>query len=311
MGDTFLEFSLDDILGRFHAHLLTEKRVSQNTFFAYKQDLDQLNVFLVKQKLVLSRVTKKDLVQFLKELKTKGLSAKSLSRKISSLKFFFRFLSENYHYPNVAQTLVFPKIEKTLPQYLTESEVEKLLASANRDASDKGVRNKVMLYLLYATGMRVSELVGLTVDAIRFDTGFVAVHGKGGKERMIPLPKNIVELLRFYLDTIYSRLMPQEHVVIPKKKYLFFACYNGMVKPLSRQSFWLLLKKVLVGADINKSISPHGLRHSLATHLLQHGADLRSLQMLLGHQNLATVQVYTHLGKTAVRSVYDKKHPRA
>jgi len=266
---------------------------------------------LARQKIKITGVTKKDLTLFLRELKGKGLTAKSLARKISSMKFFFRFLSDNFHLPNIAQALVFPKIEKTLPRYLTEPEVERLLASANQDTTDKGIRNKVMIYLLYATGMRVSELVGLTIDQIQFDTGFIRVMGKGSKERMIPLPKNILELLRFYLDSIYPRLLSTDAHLDSKKKFLFFACYNGTTKALSRQSFWLLLKKILAGAAIDKSVSPHSLRHSLATHLLQNGADLRSLQMLLGHQNLATVQVYTHLGDRQVRTVYDKKHPRA
>jgi integrase/recombinase XerD len=301
-----------EVIGNFHTYLLTEKRVSQNTFLAYKRDLEQFDQFLIKEKLKISDVTKKHLNAFLKMVKDQGLSAKTLSRKISSLKLFFNYLSSQHVSSNPAKTLIFPKLEKTLPTYLTEQEIEKLLSAANRDTSDKGVRNKVMLYLLYATGMRVSELVSLTIDQIHFDTGFARVVGKGSKERMIPLPKNILELLRFYVDTVYPKLLPKNiDLTINTKKYLFAACYNNQLKPLSRQSFWGLLKKILSRAAIFKNVSPHSLRHSLATHLLQKGADLRSLQMLLGHQNLATVQVYTHLGNSEIRKVYDKKHPRA
>lgn len=301
-----------DIAGQFHSYLLTEKRVALNTFLAYKRDIEQLDSFLVSEKVNISHITKKHLTSFIKKLKDQGISAKSLSRKISSIKLFFQFLSNTLHYPNIAKTLVFPKVEKTLPNYLTEQEIQKLLTAANRDTTDKGIRNKVMLYFLYATGMRVSELVNLTVDQIQFDIGFVRIIGKGSAERMIPIPKNILELLRFYLDTVYPRLIPMHDVVVGKnKKYLFAACYNNQVKPMSRQSFWITLKKILIKAAIFKNISPHSLRHSLATHLLQKGADLRSLQMLLGHQNLSTVQIYTHLGSKHLRKVYDKKHPRA
>lgn len=298
--------------GQFHAYLLTEKRVALNTFLAYKRDIEQFDKFLVSEKIKIAGISKRHLSAFLKSLKDQGVSAKSLSRKISSLKLFFRFLSDVMHFPNIAKSLVFPKLEKTLPNFLTEKEIEKLLLAANLDTSPKGVRNKVMLYLMYATGMRVSELVNLTADQIQFDIGFARITGKGASERMIPLPKNILELLRFYLDTIYPQLIPSEGVSFDKnKKYLFAAVYNNTVKPMSRQSFWITLKKILIKAAIVKNISPHSLRHSLATHLLQKGADLRSLQMLLGHQNLATVQVYTHLGNSHIRKVYDKKHPRA
>lgn len=302
-----------DLIGQFHAYLITEKRVSHNTFLAYKRDIEQLQNFLVSEKITtLTFITKKHLTSFLKKLKEQGISAKSLSRKISSLKILFNFLTNVHKMPNIGKALIFPKIEKNLPTFMTESEIEKLLSAANRDTTDKGIRNKVMLYVLYATGMRVSELVNLTTDQILFDTGFIKILGKGSKERMVPLPKNILELLRFYLDHIYPKLLPKEIYTGQKKKqFLFAASYNNQIKPISRQSFWVALKKILTNAAILKNISPHSLRHSLATHLLQKGADLRSLQMLLGHQNLATVQIYTHLGSSQVRKVYDKKHPRA
>ena len=298
-------------LEQFYAYLLTEKRVSQNTFLAYKRDLEQCFQFLLLQKINFSTLSKKELLLFLKAMKSEGLTAKSLSRKISSLKLFFRFLAEKFHFPNIATGLIFPKIELTLPQYLTELEVEKLLESANHDTTDKGIRNKVMIYLLYATGMRVSELVNLSIYMIQFDTGFIQIIGKGSKERMIPLPKNILELLSFYIETVYPRLFHKKNLDNDKKGYLFAANYNGGIKPLSRQSFWLFLKRILKTAAIEKNVSPHSLRHSLATHLLEKGADLRSLQLLLGHQNLATVTVYTHLSNSHLRKMYDKKHPRA
>lgn len=304
-------YGLSDVAGQFLAYLLSEKRVAHNTFLAYKKDVEQFDNYLAQYKVKLHSLTKKNISAFIKSLRDQGISAKSLSRKISTLKHLFNFLSQSYGLPNIAKNLVFPKVEKTLPSYLTEQEIAHLLEVANQDNSDKGIRNKVMLYLLYATGMRVSELVNLTIDQVRFDTGFVSVVGKGSKERMIPLPKNLLELLHFYLDHVYPKLHPNLDPGQKKKQFLFAAHYNNMIKPLSRQSFWLHLKKLLQQSGIIKNVSPHSLRHSLATHLLQKGADLRSLQMLLGHQNLSTVQVYTHLGNTQLRKVYDKKHPRA
>ncbi len=303
---------LQDVVGQFHTFLLTERRVAQNTFLAYRRDLEQFESFLVGAKIGLNTIQKKDLSLFLRFLKDQGINAKSVARKISSLKIFFRYLNDVHHLPNIAKHLVFPKTDKNLPSYLTQQEIQALLLAANKDTSDKGIRNKVMLYLLYATGMRVSELVSLTLGQLQFDTGFVKILGKGSKERMVPLPRNVMELLRYYLDHIYPKLLPSQLLKAPAaKQYLFAAVYNQEIKPLSRQSLWLQVKKVLLLAGILKNISPHSLRHSLATHLLQQGADLRSLQMLLGHENLSTVQIYTHLGDTQIRQIYDKKHPRA
>lgn len=302
---------IDEASGQFYAYLLTEKRVANNTFLAYKRDLEQFVLFCREEKLALDELSKKHLNQFLKRLKDQELKAKSVSRKISTLKLFFTYLSTAYQLTNVAKALIFPRLEKTLPTYLTEQEIARLLTAANRDTRPKGVRNKVMLYLLYASGMRVSELVHLTTDQVQFDTGFISIVGKGGKERMVPLPKNILELLRHYLEHVYPTLYPQVQEQKGGSRYLFPACYDRVCKPLSRQSLWMCLKKILRQAAILKNISPHSLRHSLATHLLQKGADLRSLQMLLGHQNLATVQIYTHIGSGQLRKIYDEKHPRA
>jgi integrase/recombinase XerD len=158
--------------------------------------------------------------------------------------------------------------------------------------------------------MRVSELVSLTIDQIHFDTGFVSIQGKGGKERMVPIPQNVLELLRFYLETVYDKLLAK-NVLSEEKKYLFAVIYQKKIKPISRQLFWSALKKIISKSGIKKNISPHTLRHSLATHLLKKGANIRLLQVLLGHEQLTTVQIYTHLEDSHLREEYDKKHPRA
>ena len=197
-------------------------------------------------------------------------------------------------------------------QPLTEEEIKQLFDTANKDNSYRGIRNKVMLSLLYASGMRVSELVNATLDQIHFDTGFVTIFGKGGKERMVPLPQNVLDLLRFYIDTVYIKFLPKKsNDQTSTKKYLFPVYYKKEIKPISRQQFWSLLKQIILKSGIKKNISPHTLRHSLATHLLKKGANIRLLQVLLGHEQLTTVQVYTHLEDTQLRKEYDKKHPRA
>jgi len=301
-----------DYLTLFHTFLLAEKRVSNNTFQAYKSDIDQFYKFLNEERLQLHDCTKRDLKIFVKTMKSQGLKPQSMARKISALKLFLAFLEEHHNLDALSSSLIIPKIDKTLPKYLTEEEISRLLAVANRDNSNKGVRNKVMLYLLYATGMRVTELVSLTTEQINFNTGFVNLIGKGNKERSVPLPKNILELLAFYLDHVYKKLVPPDlGQIIKKQNYLFGVIYSNSLKPLSRQSFWAILKKILSQSGIFKDISPHSLRHSLATHLLKNGADTRSLQLLLGHQNISTVQIYTHLQNEELRKIYDKKHPRA
>lgn len=298
-----------DYQAQFEAYLLTEKRVSDNTFAAYSRDIRQLCNYLKGRRVRIVKCAKEHLRAFLKSLKEQGVSAKSLSRKISAIMLFYSFLKDRYKFPNVAGVLTFPSVEKRLPNYLSEDEVQQLLGAANLDASYRGVRNKVMLYLLYASGVRVSELVAMTIDQLHFDSGFVHVVGKGKKERVIPLPKNLLDLLRYYLDHVHAKLLPPQFA--GKANYLFFAVHRNAIKPMSRQFFWQILKKVLKQAGIVRNVSPHSLRHSLATHLLKNGADIRSLQMLLGHENLATVQIYTHLSNPQLREVYDKKHPRA
>lgn len=290
--------------------LLTEKRVSQNTFAAYRRDIEQLLNFLKSEKLTLKKCGKPQLKKFLRILKGAGLTAKTLSRKISSLKLFFSFLHDRFGFVNKAATLSFPKIEKKLPVYLTEEEIKHLFDIANKDNSFRGIRNKVMLSLLYASGMRVSELVSTKLEQIHFDTGFIAIMGKGNKERMVPIPQNVLDLIRFYLDTVYDKLLPKS-AVETRRVYLFPISYQKQLKPISRQQFWSLLKQLIKKSGIKKNISPHTLRHSLATHLLKKGASIRLLQALLGHEQVTTVQIYTHLEDSQLRKVYDKKHPRA
>jgi len=299
-----------DYFTRFESYLLTEKRVAKNTFDAYRRDLEQFSNFLITKKLTLKKVETKDLKDFLSHLHKEAIGARSAARKISTLKAFYLYLSEHYDTKNISLELITPRMDKKLPKHLQEKEIEVLLATAKEDSSDNGVRNCTMLYLLYVTGMRISELVNLTVSSIDFSSGFVTVPGKGGKERMVPLPHHMSELLKSYLKTIYPSLLTKKNTIL-KTDYLFPTFYAGKFKPMSRQMFWIYLKAVALQAGIDKDLSPHQLRHSLATHLLKKGANLRSLQMLLGHEQLTTVQIYTHVETEHLRKIYDKKHPRS
>jgi len=302
---------MSSILVKFEAYLLTEKRVSQNTFSAYKRDVYQFADYIkTEHKLTLKKVTREHLKKFLHFLNDQGLSARTLSRKISALKILYAYLNRYHGWKNCAAELIFPKLEKKLPRYLQEEEIEKLFEIADRDKSPVGVRNKVMLYLLYVSGMRISELISVTVGQIQFDSNFIMVRGKGGKDRMIPIPEPVMKLLKEYIETVLQKLMDRGG---KKRKgdYLFPVTYAGKIKPISRQAFWSILKGLWKKTGSSKSVSPHQLRHSLATHMLKNGVDLRSLQLILGHENLSTVQIYTHLETGYLRSVYDKKHPRS
>ncbi len=298
-----------DTFSQFCVYLLTEKRVSQNTFEAYKRDIHQFIVFCEYKKLSLTTLVLKDLKDFLKYLYDLNISASSMVRKISSLRVFFAYLSERRDIKNIAAQLLFPKVEKKLPRYLTEQEVKSLFNSVAQDNSLHAKRNRAMVYLLYATGMRISELIKLTLSDLHFDSEFVGVQGKGGKQRHIPIPTSIVLIIKDYLES-------EERLIEDKKSkkrtsYLFTIQYGKKVNHMSRQSFWVILKELWEKTGSKNSISPHKLRHSFATHMLKNGADLRSLQLLLGHENLSTVQIYTHVEKSYLRKVYDKKHSRS
>jgi len=294
----------------FESYLLTEKRVTQNTFTAYQTDINQFCAYLEESKLSFATAKEVDLKVYVRSMHKKKLSARTLSRKISSLKLLYGFLFERHQLENAAKGLVFPKVEKTLPTYLSEHEVVTLLDAARKDESPKGVRNLVMIHLLYAAGMRISELTNLTLDQFHFDTGFLTVSGKGNKQRDVPLPQKVLQTVSYYLDVIYPRLVPAEYLS-KSKPYLFCTVRNGKLAPLTRQSFWVILRRLLVASKIKKKVSPHTLRHSLATHLMGAGADIRSLQLLLGHEQINTVEIYTHLESKQLRKIYDNKHPRA
>jgi integrase/recombinase XerD len=299
--------NIKQIQTKFEAYLLTEKRVAKNTFLSYQKDLNQFIEFLGKNNIVLEGLRGEELKRFIHYLHGLKLSSRSVARKISTLKTFFSYLTTYFNIKNYAKELYFPKIEKRLPSYLTQDEVGVVLEHCEQDSSPLGVRNSVMLYLLYSSGMRVSELINLKISDIHFDTRFLSIEGKGGKQRMVPVPEVIMDMVREYVQKhAYSNF---SSTVTPI--YLFPVLYGKKIKPISRQSCWIILKKLCEQAGIKRAVSPHQLRHSFATHLLEKGVDLRSLQVLLGHEGITTVEVYTHVETSQLRKIYDKKHPRS
>jgi integrase/recombinase XerD len=298
------------LLYKFETYLLTEKRVSINTLAAYKRDLKQFVTFFNTKKIAIAAIESSDLKKFLAYMHKMKLSARSIARKISALKTFYAYVHQHFEWKNIAQELRIPKMPQTLPQYLSEDEIKALFTAADSDTSPYGLRNKVMLYLLYTSGMRISELVKLRIANIHFDTGFICVVGKGGKERMVPIPHMVLALLQKYIDTTLATKQ-EKRKARNTVSYIFPTQYGGKIKPMSRQSFWIILNSIWKKTGIKKIISPHQLRHSLATHMLQQGLDLRSLQIVLGHENLTTVQIYTHVETSYLRKIYDNKHPRS
>ena len=295
-------------LAKFEAYLLTERRVSQNTFTAYKKDIEQFVEFLTTKKTALEKATTDHIKKFIHFMHAQGMSARSIARKISSIKVLFNYAEEKYEWPNITEDMVFPKIEKRLPRYLSEEEVQVLFAIANKDQSVICLRNKVIILLLYTSGMRNTEMIHLKTSDIHFDTKLISVQGKGGKMRMIPIHHEVVPVLKEYLKTTHATFMRTKKC---STDFLFPVLYGGKAKPITRQAFWGTLREWCSLAGFTESISPHKLRHSLATHMLKNGMDLRSLQLLLGHESIATVQIYTHVEKDFLRKVYDKKHPRS
>ena len=292
----------EEILRLFLDYLLIEKGLSVNTQKSYGRDLNKLFFFLKKEKILWHEAGEKDLVQFIHQQSKAGLSARSLARLISAVKAFYRFaVLEGIREETPTDNLSTPKIWMNLPKYLMVEEVERLLQQPdNRTVT--GLRDRAMLELLYATGLRVSELVFLRTSNINLVEGFLLCRGKGGKERIVPVGEPASQSVKSYLDKA------RPHFIKTPVDWLFL---TNRGKPFTRQGFWKMMKRYAAGAGIQENISPHVFRHSFATHLLEGGADLRSVQLMLGHSQITTTQIYTHVTRKQLRRIYDKFHPRA
>ena len=293
---------LDDekrkIIKEYQNYLLNIERKSNNSINAYITDI---SLYLMHLKNIdINNITKDDVINYIKYLRLNNYSDTSIFRKMVSIRLFHKFLSKNYHITNVTQDLENSKLEKKLPSVLTIEEVENLLDIKLEDAFS--YRNKAMLELMYATGLRVSELVNLTLHDIDLNESFLRCLGKGSKVRIVPIGEVSLNYLKLYLDNYRSTLLKKR-----TNDYLFL---NNHGNKMTRQGFFKILKNIAQDKGIDKEITPHMLRHSFATHLLNNGADLRSIQAMLGHENLSTTQIYTNVTSDILRENYDLFHPR-
>ncbi|HIE11357.1 MAG TPA: site-specific tyrosine recombinase XerD [Kiritimatiellae bacterium] len=294
----------DALLDIFFNHLRLERGLQPNTVNSYHADLSDFLGFLENRGIPsLNDLRREHITDFLFAEKKRGMSVATLSRRLVAIKVFLRFLSgEALLARNVAESMDSPRLEKILPSVLTQSEVDRLLRAPD-PRTPIGSRDRAILETLYATGLRVSELASLKLSDLRLDEGYVRCVGKGAKERVVPLGGRAVESLRAYLDS--GRPQLAGHSLTPE---LFLTRRR---KPFTRQGLWKLVRKYARKARITRPFSPHTLRHSFASHLLAHGAPLRVIQEMLGHADIATTQVYTHVDRTRLTQVHRRHHPRA
>ncbi len=289
------------IVKQFIEHILVIRGLSQATVSSYTEDLNSFIVFLEEKSLSVDNVSEQNIFIYLMHLRKKGLQSRSLARHMAALRGFYSFLAEQgIIQENPTGILENPKLPKLLPKVLAVDQVESILSQP--EINDKlGARDKAMLELLYAAGLRVSEAAALKVLNFDPQTGTVRVWGKGGKERIVPLHYTCMKWIEFYLQNWRGEFSPRSD----------FMFLNRSGKGLTRQGIWKIIKKYAVSAKITKEVSPHTLRHSFATHLLEGGADLRTVQILLGHSDITATEIYTHVQSDRLKSTHEKFHPRS
>jgi len=293
---------IDDFL----TFLTVEKGYSKNTIEAYKNDLSQFAQYLQEQGIDdWRKVRKESLTDFILDMKEeREYSSSTVARKVAAVRAFLHFLvSENFLPEDPSENLISPSVTKRLPRPISPEDIEALLAAPAAEKGARGIRDKALLELLYATGMRVTEVVSLEVDDVNLASSTVRCIGKGAKERIIPLYSKAVRALEEYLEKGRLSLIKDS-----EEKALFV---NHRGERLTRQGLWLIIKRYVKQVGISDLVTPHTLRHSFATHMLNGGADLRNVQKLLGHANISTTQVYTQVSNKHLREVYDDSHPRA
>jgi integrase/recombinase XerD len=284
------------------AYLRDVRRMSPNTIESYARDLAGLAGFAETRGRDVASLDRRDLEAYVRHLMASGLSPRSTARAVACIRGFYRFAAvEQKQEGSPADDLQAPRAWAALPKFLDLDEVDRLLAQPDT-ATPRGLRDKALISVLYATGLRVSELISLKLSNLHLQEGYLTCVGKGDKERIVPIGQEATEWVNRYLAEARGRLAKSN------SPWLFV---NARGTPLSRVGFWKLLKEYGVKAGISRAISPHVLRHSFATHLLDRGADLRAIQMMLGHADLSTTQIYTHVLEARLRAVYDRFHPRA
>jgi len=295
---------MESRVNEFIMYLAVERGLAQNTLESYGRDLRQFQKYLDNSQIDIVKNSDRDnILSYLGSLQSKGRSVSTISRNLASIKSFYQYMVRERHLDkDPAINLESPKPEKKLPKILTINEVEELLRQPDI-LLPSGLRDKAMLELLYATGIRVSELTNLNISDVNLDMGYIKCYGKGSKERIVPLGSIAARCVQEYTAKGRTKL------VRSYEEPSLFVNHHG--KRLTRQGFWKIIKKYALEASIMKAITPHTLRHSFATHLLENGADLRSVQEMLGHADISTTQIYTHVTKNRLKEVYDKTHPRA
>ena len=289
------------VLEAYLDSLALERRLARHTVEAYERDLTALGRFLEPRGIDLPEATARDLSEHLQGMRRQGLAPSTVRRALASVRGFYAWLvEEGRREDDPAVNLVAPKLWKKLPKVLSEEQVERLLAAPD-PSSPRGLRDKAIIELLYATGLRVSELVELELHQLRLDGGFLIAYGKGAKERIVPVGEQAERWTERYLREVRPRLVRGRHDRL---------IVNARGGALTRQGLWKILKAYGRQVDLAE-LSPHVLRHSFATHLLEHGADLRAVQTMLGHADISTTQIYTHIHAQRLRSLYDRYHPRS
>jgi integrase/recombinase XerD len=290
-------------IDRFIDSLWSQKGLAELTLSAYQQDLLQFSRWLATHRQKLFEAEQSSIQQFLEERFTNGASARSNARLLSTLKQYYRYLIRiGERQDNPTALISAPRIHRSLPQSLGETDIEKLLDAPDLE-SNFGLRDRCMLELMYSSGLRVSELVGLQLNQINTNLGLVRLIGKGNKERVIPVGEEALHWLAKYVKQARPGLQSAKSI----SDALFLSSRGSAI---TRQAFWQNIKKHLLKAGVKTVFSPHSLRHAFATHLLNHGADLRTVQMLLGHSSLSTTQIYTHIAQARLQSIHAQHHPR-
>ncbi len=293
--------TFDYTVDNFILHLKVERGLAPATIDAYTRDLRYFGDFLISAGLSLSTVSEPDLTDFIGEISQRKLSARTQARILSALRGLFGFLmSEKILSSNPIEHIESPNFGKRLPVIITFDEVERLLMTPDL-STPRGFRDATMLHMMYAAGLRVSELVHMKRSDVDTEAGFLAITGKGNRRRIIPIGEWAITMLNAYMENIRPTWAN------PDEKFVFLTHHRA---PMTRQGFWLIIRKYAASADIEKSLSPHKLRHSFATHLLERGADLRSVQAMLGHRDISTTQIYTHVSTGLAEREYHRVHPR-
>ncbi|MFP6805736.1 MAG: site-specific tyrosine recombinase XerD [Pseudomonadales bacterium] len=293
----------DPLVRRYLDSIWLEKGLSKNTLESYGRDLGAFTLWLDGKNRSILNVRRKDILSYLSYGMARGLKSRSTARSLSCIRSFYRYLlRENHIEEDPTLQVDNPKLPRTLPDSLSEVDVEKLLAAPNI-TKPIGLRDRTMLEVLYACGLRVSELVGLRLNEINLRQGVVRIVGKGSKERLVPLGEEAISWITRYMlearDDLLKKNLNQD-IVFPSSRG----------QPMTRQTFWYRIKAHAATAGIEKKLSPHTLRHAFATHLLNHGADLRVVQLLLGHSDLSTTQIYTHIAQQRMKELHREHHPR-